>query len=147
MDLTYGAEAEAFRKHVRTFLKENWAPKGVERGAMGAYVSAFRQKATEAGYLYRGIPKEFGGSEQAPDVITAQVIREEFARAHAPMEVSGNGMNMLVPTLLERGTQAQKDRFIRPSIRPGYGPRRGQTRCRARNSLVPRHTRRPWSAG
>tara|TARA_R110000787_G_scaffold49035_4_gene117692 strand:- start:296 stop:1492 length:1197 start_codon:yes stop_codon:yes gene_type:complete len=120
MDLTYGAEAEAFRKHVRAFLKENWAPKGVERGAMGAYVSAFRLKATEAGYLYRGIPKEFGGSEQAPDVITAQVIREEFARAYAPMEVSGNGMNMLVPTLLERGTQRQKDLFIRPTMAGEY---------------------------
>ncbi len=120
MDLSYGAEAEAFRKHVRAFLKENWAPKSVERAPMGAYVSTFRLKATEAGYLYRGIPKEFGGSEQATDVIKAQVIREEFARAYAPMEVSGNGMNMLVPTLLERGTQKQKDLFIRPTMAGEY---------------------------
>ncbi|MGH1420506.1 MAG: acyl-CoA dehydrogenase family protein [Hyphomonas sp.] len=120
MDLSYGDAAETFRKEVRTFLKQNWMPKDVDRSAMSAYVAKFRLLATDAGYLYRAIPKAFGGSEQPADVIRAQVIREEFARARAPMEVSGNGMNMLVPTLLERGTQKQKDLFIRPTMAGEY---------------------------
>ena len=120
MDLSYGADAEAFRAEVRSFLKKNWDPRSVDRSEMKSYVTSFRNIATSEGYLYRAIPKEFGGSEQAPDVIKAQVIREEFARARAPMEVSGNGMNMLVPTLLERGTQAQKDLFIRPTMSGEY---------------------------
>lgn len=120
MDLSYGAEAESFRKEVRSFLKANWAPKSVEKADLGAYVSAFRKSATEAGYLYRAIPRKWGGSEQAPDVIRAQVIREEFARARAPMEVGGNGMNMVVPTLLERGTEKQRELFIRKTMSGEY---------------------------
>jgi alkylation response protein AidB-like acyl-CoA dehydrogenase len=120
MDLSYGAEAEAFRGEVRQFLADGWKP-GAARGAdLKAYIRDFRHRATGAGYLYRGVPKIYGGSEQPADVIRAQVIREEFGRAHAPMEVTGNGMSMLVPTLLERGTEAQKERFIRPTIEGDY---------------------------
>lgn len=120
MDLSYGPEAEAFRKDVRAFLKTAWTPKDVDRAGMKAFVASFRLQATEAGYLYRSIPKAYGGSEQPADVIRAQVIREEFARARAPMEVAGNGMNMLVPTLLERGSALQKDLFIRPTMAGDY---------------------------
>ena len=116
MDLSFGAENEAFRETVRAFLRETWTPAGVERAEMSAYVRAFRRKATEAGYLYRGIPKQYGGSEQAPDVLKAQVIRDEFARARAPTEVPGLGNMMLVPTLLERGEAWQKERFVPPTV-------------------------------
>jgi alkylation response protein AidB-like acyl-CoA dehydrogenase len=116
MDLSYGAEAEAFREEVRSFLGCHWQP-GERRGSeLRDFVRQFRREATDAGFLYRGIPKRYGGSEQPSDVIRAQVIREEFSRIRAPMEVGGNGMSMLVPTLLERGTEEQKERFIRPTI-------------------------------
>ena len=120
MDLSYGAEAEAFRADVRSFLKAAWQPKTVGKAELKAYVSTFRTAATEAGYLYRGIPKQWGGSEQTADVIKAQVIREEFGRARAPMEIGGNGMNMLVPTLLERGTEEQKRLFIPKTMSGEY---------------------------
>lgn len=116
MDLSFGPENEAFRETVRSFLREHWKPTNVERSQMGAYLQGFRVKATRAGYLYRGIPKRYGGSEQAPDVLKAQVIRDEFARARAPMEVPGNGMNMLVPTLLDRGEDWQREKFIPPTV-------------------------------
>lgn len=115
MDLSYGAAAESFREGVRRFLKENWrqAPDRVE-------VSAFREKATNAGYLYRNVPRRFGGSEQTADLVKAQIIREEFAKARAPMEVPGNGINMLVPTLLDRGEEWQKEMFIPKTMSGQY---------------------------
>jgi alkylation response protein AidB-like acyl-CoA dehydrogenase len=116
MDLSYGAAAEAFRAQVREFLKSRWQPPRQRGPELKNYIREFRRDATGAGYLYRGIPRQYGGSEQEADVIRAQVIREEFSRAYAPMEVSGNGVNMLVPTLLECGTAEQKERFIRPTI-------------------------------
>ena len=119
MDLSYGAEAEAFRAQVRDFLAQRWRP--ADKGqALKDYTRAFRRAAVEQGYLYRGVPRQYGGSEQPVDVIRAQVIREEFARARAPMEVGGNGTNMLVPTLLECGTEEQKERFIRPTLEGDY---------------------------
>ena len=121
MDLSYGEMAEAYRAEIAAFLKENWSPAADLRGAdLKHYIREFRRKATDKGYLYRAIPKVYGGSEQPVDVIRAQVIREEFVRARAPMEVGGNGMNMTVPTLLEKGTQEQKDLFIRKTVEGEY---------------------------
>ena len=102
--MSYGAAAESFREEVRAFLARAWQP-GERRGAeLKEFIRQFRRAGVERGYLYRSVPKRYGGSEQPVDVIRAQVIREEFARARAPMEVGGNGVNMTVPTLLERGT-------------------------------------------
>ena len=119
MDLSYGADAEQFRMEVRAFLAQGWKPpaRGPE---LRDYINEFRNRSVAQGYLYRGIPKRYGCSEQPVDVVRAQVIREEFSRARAPMEVGGNGMNMLVPTLLERGTEAQRERFIRPTMAGQY---------------------------
>ncbi len=122
MDLAYGSEYDDYRAEVSAFLSENWPPKGELAGlpkAQGA--RRFRELAIERGYLNRNIPRAYGGSEQEPDVIRAQVIREEFSKAHAPMEVRGIGTMMLVPTLLERGEEWQKEKFVGPTIRGEFG--------------------------
>jgi len=120
MDLSYGAENELFRQEVAAFLKQQWQPQSVDKAGLKNYIDEFRVKATDKGYLYRSIPKQYGGSEQPVDVVKAQVIREEFGKARAPMEVGGNGMNMTVPTLLENGTQEQRDLFIRKTMSGEY---------------------------
>ena len=120
MDLSYGPEAEAFRTEVRGFLKDAWTPGERRKDELKAFIHEFRAAATGAGYLYRRIPRQYGGSEQPVDVIKAQVIREEFQHARAPAEVGGNGMNMVVPTLLERGTDLQKDLFIQKTVEGDY---------------------------
>jgi len=120
MDLSYGAENEAYRGEVETFLRAHWRP-GERRGEdLRLYLKSFRREATGAGYLYRGVPRQYGGSEQPADVMKAQIIREAFGKARAPMEVAGNGMNMLVPTLLDRGADWQKARFIPPTVEGDY---------------------------
>lgn len=120
MDLSYGAEAEAFRSEVRAFLKDAWQPGELRKDDLRFFINDFRRTATDRGFLYRAIPKAYGGSEQPVDVIKGQVIREEFQRARAPMEVGGNGMNMTVPTLLEKGTDEQKELFIRKTMEGEY---------------------------
>ncbi len=118
MDLSYSEQYEAYRAEVASFLAANWPPQGAEQEVSQVeQASRFRAKAIEAGYLARAIPKRYGGSEQDADVLKAQIIREEFARAHAPGEVAGIGPGMLVPTLLERGEEWQKEKFVGPTIR------------------------------
>ena len=114
MDLSYGAEYETFRQQVREFLAAHWSR---EHARNPQRITAFRLQATEAGYLYRNIPRRFGGSEQPADVLRAQVIHEEFSGARAPMEIAGNGVRMLVPTLLECGAEWQQEKFIPPTVR------------------------------
>jgi alkylation response protein AidB-like acyl-CoA dehydrogenase len=114
MDLSYSDAYVIFRSEVRSFLEEHWAAQS------GADNNQFRHLATERGYLYRQIPRRYGGSEQAPDVLKAQIVREEFARVGAPTEVPGNGVMMLVPTLLQCGAQWQCETFISKTLTGEY---------------------------
>lgn len=115
MDLGFGSEFDAYREEVRAFIKANWPPAdGDVKSAENE--RAFVIKAIEQGYLHRAIPKRFGGSEQQPNIAHAEIIREELTKARAPAgRIPGNGL--VVPTLLEWGTEEQKERFIGPTLR------------------------------
>ena len=107
MDLSYGEELEGFREEIREFLDETWPLQGKEAELPNHQQAAlFRGRAITRGYLCRNIPQKYGGSEQEPDVLKAQIIREEFGRVFAPGEARGIGTMMLVPTLLERGAKS-----------------------------------------
>ena len=123
MDLSYGKQYEDFRAEVQEFLGRQLAAEGRRRRAAqgGGAGAASALLATEQGYLNRSIPKRYGGSEQAPDEIKANIIREEFRRVHAPGDVAGIGTMMLVPTLLEKGEEWQKEKFVPPTIRGEIG--------------------------
>jgi len=117
MDLEYGREYEAFREEVRAFLAEHWPPPGEAAELPPAErVKRFRLAAIEQGYLARSVPRRYGGSEQPPDPIKARVIREEFARARAPGDPRGIGTMMLVPTLLEKGEEWQKEKWVPSTV-------------------------------
>jgi alkylation response protein AidB-like acyl-CoA dehydrogenase len=110
VDLSFGPEYDTFRAEVRSFVAEHWT------GSTGRDEQiAFRRVATEQGYLNRSFPRRYGGSEQPPDPVKAQIISEELGRVRAPTE-SGIGAAMLAPTLLELGAEWQKERFIPPTL-------------------------------
>jgi alkylation response protein AidB-like acyl-CoA dehydrogenase len=117
MDLSYGTEMEGFRDQVKQFLADNWPLEGKEAELpLNEAAQLFRGRAIDAGFLYRNIPKKYGGSEQEPDVLKAQIIREVFGHAWAPQEARGIGTMMLVPTLLEKGEEWMKEKWVRPTI-------------------------------
>ncbi len=130
MDLSYSAEYVNFRDQVRAFLDEHWTdadrnsspPPDGQAALMGAVVrtapraTQFRLEAIARGYLYRHVPRAYGGSEQPYDPLKSTIIAEEFRRAKAPGEVVGQGPSMLVPTLVEHGSEAQKQFFIRDTL-------------------------------
>jgi alkylation response protein AidB-like acyl-CoA dehydrogenase len=117
MDLSYGEELEGYRAKVQDFLARSWPLKDDEaKLGYREQAARFRERAIAAGYLCRNIPRRYGGSEQPSDVLKAQIIREEFGRARAPLEPRGIGTMMLVPTLLERGEEWQKEKFVPGTI-------------------------------
>lgn len=118
MDLRYSEEYERFRDEVKGFLAKNWPLKGEEAKLDHKEQAVlFRDRAIEAGYVARAIPRQYGGSEQEPDVLKSTIIDEEFGKLLAPGEMRGIGPSMLVPTLLEHGAAWQKEKFIPPTIR------------------------------
>ena len=113
----------AFREQVRTWLAEHlvgeWASlKGV--GGSGAGEDryderkAWNQYLAEHGWTCLGWPEQYGGRGLS---LTQQVIfHEEYARADAPELVNHLGEQLLGPTLIELGTEEQRQRFL-PGIR------------------------------
>jgi alkylation response protein AidB-like acyl-CoA dehydrogenase len=115
MDLAHGPRHEALRAEVRAFLAANrkrFPAPGDRAGAL-----AWQGLLIEHGYAARTVPGEYGGFGAAPDVLASRIIAEEFTAARAPSGMAGQGISMLVPTLLEMGSEEQKRRWIAPTLR------------------------------
>ena len=118
MNLDFTPEYQAFRAEVRDFLKthKGSAPRMSDRGVRSEKRKAWQKILLEHGYAARTLPKEYGGHGAAPDALKSRIIAEEFSRAKIPGGISGQGINMLVPTLLELGTEEQKQKYIEPTL-------------------------------
>ena len=143
MDLEYSVDHENFRESVRGFLA-GWPLQGADaERSVEDREAIFRKRGIEAGLVYRSVPSRYGGSEQPHDAIKDQIIREEFHRAGAPRDLTTQGAALLAPTLLEFGTEAQKERYVRPALtgeeswcqgysEPGSGSDLASLQCQGR---------------
>jgi len=126
MDLNFGSEYTDFRKEVNDFCKEY---SGVllesskiplsddsSSGQIKMKRSDWQKLLIEKGYFARSIPKEYGGYGGESDIIKNRIIAEEFAKNNTPPPMGGQGIDMLVPTLLELGTEEQKKEYIKPTL-------------------------------
>ena len=118
MELDLSPEYEAFRQDVNRILTENahLAPGPEDRGMKHPTRLAWQKFLIENGLTARTIPKEYGGYGAEPDLLKSRIIAEEFARTGIARPMGGQGISMLVPTLLELGTPEQKEAYIRPTL-------------------------------
>ncbi|MGE0388286.1 MAG: acyl-CoA dehydrogenase family protein [Gammaproteobacteria bacterium] len=116
MDLSFPKEYDGYREEVRQFLAGHWPPRGdAAKLPRKQQMTHFLSAAIERGYLARNVPRRYGGSEQPEDAVQATIIREEFTRAGAPRSALGNYM-IMIPALLQFGTEWQREKFIRNAI-------------------------------
>tara|TARA_B100001057_G_scaffold22239_1_gene20556 strand:- start:793 stop:2016 length:1224 start_codon:yes stop_codon:yes gene_type:complete len=126
MDLNFGPEYTDFRKEVNDFCKEysgvllesSKIPLSDESssGQIKMKRSDWQKLLIEKGYFARSIPREYGGYGGESDIIKSRIIAEEFAKNNTPPPMGGQGIDMLVPTLLELGTEEQKKEYIKPTL-------------------------------
>ncbi len=122
MDLTYPPEAESFRIEIRQWLHDNlpegWGSPGfsMTRDERRAFNREWTKKLFEGGWICASWPKEYGG--KGLPLIQSVVLNEEFARAEAPLRADFFGDTLVGPTILQWGTEEQKQRFI-PGILDG----------------------------
>ncbi len=113
---------DAVRRDTSAFFAEAIAadPTLARRRRLGAGTSdqarEWQQRLIENGLTCRTVPKEFGGGGLEPDMRISRVIGEEVAKAGVPGGMANQGISMLVPTLLEHGSEEQKKRFVRDTI-------------------------------
>jgi hypothetical protein len=122
MDLTYPSEAEAFRTEIRAWLEDNlpdgWFDEGFELspGERTAFNEAWAATLYEGGWICATWPKEYGG--KGLSLMQGVVLAEEFARAKAPLRADFFGDTLVGPTILQWGSEEQKQEFL-PQIMQG----------------------------
>ena len=116
MDLQLTPDMVAFRDEVRGFVeahREAWSQVSTSREA----ALAWQGTLIDHGYAARTIPAAYGGFGAEPDILKSRIIAEAFTEAGAPRGLANQGISMLVPTLLEVGSEEQKQAWIRPTLR------------------------------
>jgi len=120
MDLTYTREYLEFEKEVEDFCLNYKDINIVNTSTEGSKKSISRAEwqniLIENGYFARAIPKEYGGFGGEPDILKSRIIATQFAKHKIPSPMGGQGIDMLVPTLLELGTEEQKKQYIKPTL-------------------------------
>jgi alkylation response protein AidB-like acyl-CoA dehydrogenase len=119
VDFEYAPEQEAFRKEFRGWLAAHLPPDLCVDDPADDRVASDRatferrcawQKAMhKAGWVGIAWPKEYGG--RGASIIERVIWDEEYARARAPV-LPGMGLNLVGPTIIHWGTDAQKCTFL-----------------------------------
>ncbi|MDP6346013.1 MAG: acyl-CoA dehydrogenase family protein [Alphaproteobacteria bacterium] len=118
MDLTFSPEDAAFRRDVRSFLREATPPElkyKVENGIemQRQDVIGWHKILYEKGWVAPNWPKEYGGPGWS--LTQKYIFDEELGLAGAPRLVVF-GLNMCGPVLIGFGTEEQKKRFLPPML-------------------------------
>ena len=150
MDFADAPEHAEFRREFRAWLDANLTDDLKVEDASDSRVApdretlekriAWQKKMYAAGWVGISWPKEYGG--RGASFIQQVIFDEEYFRAHAPILPGHSALNLLGPTLIQLGTEAQKQRHLQPILagderwcqgfsEPGAGSERTGLRTRA----------------
>jgi alkylation response protein AidB-like acyl-CoA dehydrogenase len=144
MDLTLTEKHRALRDEVNAFIARHRdrAPRlGGGRKRPDRKVLEWQALLLECGYFARNIPREYGGFGAPHDVIEMAIIADAFSRSGVSPGIHNQGISMLVPTLLEVGTEEQKRRWVGPTIRGEAIWCQGYSEPGSGSDLAAAHTR------
>ncbi|HEX3953988.1 MAG TPA: acyl-CoA dehydrogenase [Stellaceae bacterium] len=120
MDFADAPEHAAFRREFRDWLDANLTDDLKVEDASDSRVApdletlekriAWQKKMYAAGWVGISWPKEYGG--RGASFIQQVIFDEEYFRAHAPILPGHSALNLLGPTLIQLGTEAQKKKHL-----------------------------------
>ena len=122
MKLSFTPAQEAFRADIAGWLEAQLSgPFEDIRGVTSQTAAVQRRLAWEgalgeARYSAIGWPEKYGGRDA--DLAQQVIFAEEYARARAPGRLGHMGVELAGPTILNFGSEAQKERFL-PKISAG----------------------------
>lgn len=118
-------ELEGFRAEARAWLEANFPPslkgkaalvQGEGVGPSGGDFGVWKERLGSKGWTAPTWPKEYGGGGLSTR--EARILGQEMARIAAFNPVTfGMGITMIGPTILDYGTEAQKQKHIPPIVR------------------------------
>ena len=117
MRLAYSAEHERLRQDLRAYYQKLLTPEILEEvrrsEGVGPTVRKVVQRMAEDGWLGIGWPKEYGGRGMTP--IEQFIFFDESMRAGAPVPMLT--VNSVAPTIMQFGTDEQKQFFLPKILR------------------------------
>ena len=120
----FGGDAETFRAEAKAWLAENFPPSLKGRGGAiyteglppaGADDKAWTAAMGAKGWGVPTWPKAYGGGGLSSD--EARMLQREMNAIGAWNPIGGMGVMMFGPTLLEYGSEEQKQRHIPPIVK------------------------------
>jgi alkylation response protein AidB-like acyl-CoA dehydrogenase len=121
MRLHYDERTERFRDELRGFIAENLPPHSerlepVRSSAhMPEWGRRWQRTLFDHGWLVPGWPPEYGGRNATP--VEQMVYFEELSRLEVPRFLNPQGLSIITPSILDEGTEEQKQRYALPTLR------------------------------
>jgi alkylation response protein AidB-like acyl-CoA dehydrogenase len=119
--LDHDAATEAFRAELDAWLDAH-VPTGAEMDErvlssahLPAWARRWQRTLFDAGWLVPGWPPEYGGRNATP--VQQLVYFEELARRDVPRGFNPQGLSIIAPSILDVGTEEQKQRYALPTLR------------------------------
>ncbi|ASN06156.1 acyl-CoA dehydrogenase family protein [Virgibacillus necropolis] len=119
MDFTITKREEDFRQELRAWLEENlpdgWLegnrelPK--EKDKYSEFLRNWQNTLYEGGWTAIAWPKKYGGRDAT--LMEEIIYHQEMVRVQAPPLVNYIGIHMVGPTLIQNGTEEQKEQYIK----------------------------------
>lgn len=146
MKLQFGEETERFRTEMLAWLDSN-RPSDEEMAAdpprssahVPPWASRWAKELYDAGWLMPGFGPELGGRNAG--TIEQMVYHEEFSKYPAPRTTNPQGLSIIAPTLLDLGTDAQKQELALPIMRGDLAACLGMSEPEAGSDLASLQTR------
>ncbi|MBI9089612.1 MAG: acyl-CoA dehydrogenase family protein [Desulfobacterium sp.] len=111
----FGKEHDLVRKSVKEFVQKEILPNIDAWEEKGEFPRNLYKMAGELGLMGTGYPEELGGTPG--DIFLKIVVGEELMRSTSGGLVAGLGsLDIAIPPIIRKGTEAQKERFAGPVI-------------------------------
>jgi alkylation response protein AidB-like acyl-CoA dehydrogenase len=118
MDFRDSPDDAAYRARARAWLTDAVAAlPGPEPATISErlhYWRPFQKQLHAAGYAGLAWPRRYGGQEAS--LVQQAIFLEEYDRAGAPDRINTLGEGLAGPTIIDFGTEDQRERFLRPIL-------------------------------
>ena len=121
MQLHYDEATEAFRAEFIDWVDHHLPPPDersepvLSSAHLPPWARRWQRAMFDAGWLVPGWPPEYGGRNAT--AVQQLVYFEEIARRQIPRGFNPQGLSIITPSILDFGTEEQKQRFALPTLR------------------------------
>lgn len=118
MDFSFSPQEEEFRNELASWLEDH-LPEGWLTGETRTpsdsdqkhvFLREWQKKLFEGGWTGVSWPKEYGG--KGATLLEEIIYSQEMARVNAPEQINLIGTGLVGPTLIQVGTENQKERYL-----------------------------------